>query len=89
MAKAKAQEIDSQLLWGRFDWGPYLKGKQKPAKTVAEWIERYEADHWASTPRTLTKENSYQQNYRLFFNWSAGCFGVETSAPNISARPQR
>ncbi|MBE9069597.1 hypothetical protein IQ260_23405 [Leptolyngbya cf. ectocarpi LEGE 11479] len=68
VAKAKAQEIDSQLLWGRFDWGPYLKGKQRPAKTVAEWIDKYEADHWASTPRTLTKENSYQQNYRLFFN---------------------
>ena len=67
VAKAKAQEIDSQLLWGRFDWGPYLKGKQRPAKTVAEWVEKYEADHWASTPRTLTKENSYQQNYRLFF----------------------
>ncbi|MFG6107192.1 hypothetical protein D0962_20270 [Leptolyngbyaceae cyanobacterium CCMR0082] len=66
VAKAKAQEIDSQLLWGRFDWGPYLKDKQKLAKTLTEWIEKYKADHWASTPRTLTKENSYQKNYRLF-----------------------
>ena len=69
VAKAKAQEIDSQLLWGRFDWGPYLKGKQKPAKMVAEWIEKYEDDHWASTPRTLNKENSYKKNYRAFFNY--------------------
>lgn len=67
VAKLKAQEIDSQLLWGKFDWTPYLRGKHKPAQTVAEWIERYEAAHWDATPRTATKENSYHKNYRLFF----------------------
>jgi len=67
VARVKAQEIDSQLLWGKFDWTPYLKGKAKPVQAVGEWVERYEASHWEPTPRSLTKENSYHKNYRLFF----------------------
>ncbi|UBF27449.1 hypothetical protein K9N68_05750 [Kovacikia minuta CCNUW1] len=67
VARLKVQEIDHQLLWGKFDWTPHLRGKNKPAQTVAEWVEKYEAAHWECTPRTPTKENSYHKNYRLFF----------------------
>jgi len=67
IAKEKAREIDSLLIRERFDWRPYLKGKAKPAETVLEWVERYEADHWQKTPHTSTKENSFHKNYRLYF----------------------
>lgn len=67
VAKLKAQEIDNQVLWGKFDWKPWLKGKHKPATTVAEWVERYEAAHWETTQRTPGKDSSYHNNYRLIF----------------------
>ena len=67
LAKLKAQEIDNQVLWGKFDWNPYLKGKHKPATTVGEWVERYEAAHWQTTQRTPSKDSSYHNNYRLIF----------------------
>ncbi|HEY9895760.1 MAG TPA: hypothetical protein V6D34_10160 [Candidatus Sericytochromatia bacterium] len=38
-AIARAREVDAQLVWGKFDWKPYLKGKHKPAETVAEWVD--------------------------------------------------
>ena len=67
VALAKAKQIDSDLMWDRFDWKPYLKGPQKIPETVGEWVSRYEADHWEHTPRTATKENSYHKNYRLYY----------------------
>jgi integrase len=68
VAIAKAKDIDNALVWEKFDWEPFLKGNQKPPETVAEWVSRYETQHWQQTPRTLTKENSYHKNYRLVFN---------------------
>ncbi|MGF1499505.1 MAG: hypothetical protein ACFB8W_22170 [Elainellaceae cyanobacterium] len=68
IAFVKAKDIDNALLWGKFDWLPYLKGDQKPPEEVVEWVKRYEARHWQQTPRTPTKENSYHKNYRLIFN---------------------
>lgn len=70
IAEQKAREVDAQLLLGKFDWTPYLKGRlkrYKPAETVQEWVERYEADHWQHTERNPTKENSYHKTYRLQF----------------------
>ena len=64
LALGLAKEIEGQLVRERFDWAPYLKGKQKPAETVAEWIERLETDHWSLTPQNPTKLNSWKKNYR-------------------------
>jgi integrase len=66
--RAIAQEIESQLIRDKFDWIPFLKGKDKPAETVGEWIERFEANHWSITPQTPTKLNSYHKDYRLKLN---------------------
>lgn len=46
LAEALALEIEGLLIRDRFDWTPYLKGKQRSAETIADWIEKYEADHW-------------------------------------------
>jgi integrase len=68
VAIAKAKEIDNQILWGKFDWQPWLKSVQpSPLETVETWLDRYEVDHWQHTPRTPTKENSFHKNYRLMF----------------------
>lgn len=71
-ATDKARSIDADLLAGRFDWTPYLKGKLKslkPAETVGDWIEAYTKDHWdredGSNPN---KQNSYKKNYQMFFD---------------------
>lgn len=67
VAIAKAKAIDADLLWERFTWESHLKGKDKPAECVGEWVERYEKDHWEHTQRNPTKENSFHKNYRLYF----------------------
>lgn len=66
--RAMAQEIESQLIRERFDWTPWLRGKQKPAETVGEWIEKFTADHWANTPREPSKLNSWHKDYELKFS---------------------
>lgn len=63
IAKAKAQEIDSQLQRDRFDWAAYLKETEKPAKTCGEWVARLTEHHWDVTPRTPTKLNSWAKDY--------------------------
>jgi integrase len=63
IAKAKAQEIESQLQRDRFDWIPYLKEIHKPAETCGEWIDRLTKDHWQVVPQTPTKLNSWQKDY--------------------------
>lgn len=68
MAAAIAQEIDSLLVRDKFEWEPYLKGKQKPAATVGEWLEKFEADHWNHVQKTPTKQNSWHKDYELKFN---------------------
>ncbi|MBD2156294.1 hypothetical protein [Leptolyngbya sp. FACHB-16] len=67
VAIAKAKAIDADLMWERFTWEPHLKGKDKPAESVGEWVGRYEKDHWEHTQRNPTKENSFHKNYRLYF----------------------
>ena len=67
VALSKARQIDDDLLWNRFDWTPYLKGKKKPAQSVAEWVERYEQSWWEKTEHTPTKERSFQNCYRHYF----------------------
>lgn len=67
IAKIKAHEVDSQLAWGKFDWTPYLKGKDKPANTVGEWLERYEANRWERIERTPTAEQTYLDCYQRYF----------------------
>lgn len=72
VAIAKAKKVDSQLLWGEFDWSPYLKGYQVRPEQVKDWVERYEADHWQHTERNPSKESSFQSCYRHYFGLLPG-----------------
>lgn len=44
------------------------KGKQKLAKTVGEWLEKFETDHWNHVQKSPTKLNSWHKDYELKFN---------------------
>jgi hypothetical protein len=63
IAKAKTQEIESLLVRGVWDWTPYLKSAELPPETCGEWVTRLTAHHWEVTPKTLTKQNSWQKDY--------------------------
>lgn len=67
----KARAVDADLLAGRFDWTPYLKGRLrslKPAETVKEWVDAYTADHWMHEDKSNpNKRNSFKKNYEMFF----------------------
>ncbi|MEB3359177.1 MAG: integrase [Synechococcales bacterium] len=68
LAIAKAKEVDAQLVWEKFDWTPYLKDSDRPAETVGEWLEKFEADHWSKVQQTPKKLNSWHKDYELKFN---------------------
>lgn len=72
VAIAKAREVDSQLLWGRFDWGPWLKEKREPSDRVEAWTEAFEQAWWEKTERNPTKESSFQSCYRHYFRQLPG-----------------
>jgi integrase len=64
IAKAKALEVESQVMLGKFEWTPWLRGKYKPAVTVEEWVAKFEEDHWASREQSPTKLNSWKKDYQ-------------------------
>lgn len=65
--RAIAHEIEAQLIRDRFDWRPWLKGKQKPPELTSEWIEKFTALHWEKTAKTPSKLNSWHKDYELKF----------------------
>lgn len=67
IAKAIAMEMESLLVQSKFEWRPYLKGKQRLPETVGDWVERYVAAHWEDTPETLDKKGTFRKDYVLYF----------------------
>jgi integrase len=67
-AKAKALEIEGQLLREAFDWTPWLKGKQKPPETVGEWLKRFEENYWESRERSLAKLSTWKTAFQYPFS---------------------
>lgn len=67
-AVATAKEIDGQLILNKFDWRPWLKPHEKAPELIGEWIARLEDDHWAKTPSTPNKINSWNKDYKAIFN---------------------
>lgn len=68
MAAAIASEMDSLLIRDKFEWAPYLKGKQKPPEKVGEWLEKFGTHHWEHVQKTPTTLNSWHKDYELKFN---------------------
>ncbi len=67
-AIAIAKQIDSDLMFDRFDWSPWLKEKDKPAETVKEWLARLVKAHWAKTPQDPNKLNSWKKDYQCVYD---------------------
>lgn len=69
IAKAKAQEIESQLMLERFDWGTWGRPQQQEFETCGTWIERFEVAYWDARPKNLDTANSFKKNYRNHFKF--------------------
>ena len=67
VALAKAKSIDADLMWGRFEWKGWTKGRSQFSENASAWVSLYEKNHWEITPRTTTKEATYHKNYRLYY----------------------
>jgi integrase len=67
IALARAKEIDSALILGKFDWTPYLSDSQRPPVLVKEWLVRLQRDYWESRQRTLNTENTWRKSYQLYY----------------------
>lgn len=67
-AKAKALEIEGQLLREGFDWLPWLKGSSKPPETVNEWVARFEQNYWESREKSLAKLSTWKASYKYAFD---------------------
>jgi integrase len=69
-ALIKAQAVDADLTYDRFDWMPWLRGKRKhlkPAETIGEWVKAFEGDYWKTRQRTVNSENTYYKDLGYFF----------------------
>ncbi|MBD2088890.1 site-specific integrase [Microcoleus sp. FACHB-1515] len=60
LAENEARIVGALLDAGKFEWTPYLKGKFKPAQSVGEWVERFEAAH-RSKMAAVTWRSDYQE----------------------------
>lgn len=68
VAIARAKAIDSQLLWGKFEWNSWLRGNAKPPDSIAEWVQRFEQNYWHHNEKTLTKERTFRNSYSHYFS---------------------
>ncbi|MDZ4875180.1 MAG: hypothetical protein CLLPBCKN_004576 [Chroococcidiopsis cubana SAG 39.79] len=67
-AEAEARKVGALLARREFDWQPYLKSKDDPCLTIADWISQFEADYFARKSRTPQTETTWQGDYLKIFN---------------------
>ncbi len=51
-----------------FDWQPYLRSKDDPCLTIADWIAQFEVDYFARKSRTPQTETTWRHDYLKIFN---------------------
>lgn len=66
IAKARALEIESQLMLGSFTWKNWGRMSHS-GDTVAEWLKRFEHDHWKDRHKTKAKLATWAKGYEAFF----------------------
>lgn len=75
IAKAKAMELESQLLLNQFDRAHWLKELPLPEPepepviipTVKDWITQFEARHFEERERTCNSLDIWKEDYGVFF----------------------
>jgi hypothetical protein len=77
VAKAKAKELDSQLLLDKFDWDNWNKNQEnkstevtslKKEKTAEAWIAEFETSYWDRNQKTLSRAANFKEDYLKPFN---------------------
>lgn len=67
-AEAEARKVGGLLACKEFDWKPYLSARLQPGETVADWVERFEADYFARRDRNPKSETTWSKDYLVPFN---------------------
>lgn len=67
-AEKEASKVGALLACREFDWQPYLRSKDDPCKTLADWITSFEVDYFARRSRTPQSETTWQHDYLKIFN---------------------
>jgi integrase len=67
-AIATAKEIDGQLILNKFDWEPWLKPYERAPEFIGDWVDKLAEEHWAKTPQTPNKINSWNKDYKSIFD---------------------
>lgn len=67
-AEAEARKVGALLARREFDWQPYLRHKDDPCLTVADWIAQFEADYFARRSRTPQSETTWRGDYLKVFD---------------------
>jgi hypothetical protein len=67
-AIATAKEIDSQLILNKFNWKPWLKPYERAPEFVGDWVDKLAEEHWAKTPQTPNKIDSWNKDYKSIFD---------------------
>jgi integrase len=61
-AENQARLMGTQLSLKQFDWAHWLSDRSASVGTVAEWVEKFEAEYWHRNKRSLKSEETWQSN---------------------------
>lgn len=64
-AKAKAQQLESDIILERFDWRNW--GSSPPPKTIGEWCEAFEENYWLHHKKTPGREDDFKNSFLYCF----------------------
>jgi integrase len=64
LAKAKAQKLEAELIYERWDWSKIDKTTPlQPENTVEKLVTEFENYYWQTRQKTVNREKNYQDDY--------------------------
>lgn len=69
IAKARAKQLEAELLLEKFSWDNYLCEERKAEPTVEEWLCRFERAYWQKYERTINRIDNFQTDYLRPFSF--------------------
>ncbi len=66
--ESEAKRISGLLALDRFSWTEFVKPKDRPAQTLGEWVEKFEADYFSKRSRTEKSIQTWKTEYRDIYN---------------------
>lgn len=63
IAKARAKQLEADVMLEKFSWEDYLPDNQKAEPTIEEWTIRFERAYWQKYERTVNRIDNYKTDY--------------------------